>query len=91
MVKIIPELRIPLESYLRNESPLLEMRNQLYLNLQTIFQESAEPERELLSALLSGIYEVEDGVMPEPTFRQALQEFLSQQTPIPAAPAAVAD
>ena len=91
MVKIIPELRVPLESYLRNESTLMEMRNQLYLNLQTIFQESAEPERELLSALLSGLYEVEDGVMPEPTFRQALQEFLAQQTPIPAAPVAVAD
>lgn len=91
MVKIVSELRVPLESYIRNESTLLEMRNQLYLNLQTIFPESAEPERELLSALLSGIYEVEDGVMPEATFRQAIQEFLAQQTPVPASPAAVAD
>ena len=85
MAKIVSELRVPLESYLRNESPLLEMRNQLYLNLQTIFQESTEPERELLSVLLACIYEVEDGVMPEANFRQAIQEFLAQQTPIPAA------
>ena len=83
----IPELPDLLEPYLRRESALLEMRNQLYLNLPTIFPKSGEPERELLSEILAGIYEVEDGVMPEETFRHAIQEFLAQN-PVPTVPAA---
>ena len=90
MVKIIPELPALLEPYIRRESTLLEMRNQLYLNLQTIFPKSGEPERELLSEIFAGIYEVEDGVMPEETFRQILREFLAKN-PVPAVPASVAD
>ena len=90
MVEIIPELPALLEPYIRSESTLLEMRNQLYLNLPTLFPKSAEPERELLSEILAGIYEVEDGVMPEETFRQAIQEFLAQN-PVPAVPVAAAD
>ena len=86
----IPELPALLEPYIRKESALREMRNQLYLNLPTLFPKSAEPERELLSEIFAGIYEVEDGVMPEETFRQAIQEFLAQN-PVPAVPVAVAD
>ena len=89
MVKIVPELRALLESYIRQETALPEMRNQLYLNLQTIFPQSAEPERELLAEILAGIYEVEDGVRAEEAFRQILQGFLAEN-PVPAAPAAVA-
>ena len=90
MVKIIPELPALLEPYIRRESTLLEMRNQLYLNLPTIFPKSGEPERELLSEIFAGIYEVEDGVMPEETFRQILQGFLDKN-PSPAVPVAAAD
>ena len=86
----ITELPALLEPYIRRESTLLEMRNQLYLNLPTLFPKSAEPERELLSEILAGIYEVEDGVMPEETFRQAIQEFLAKN-PVPAVPVAAAD
>ena len=88
--EIIPELRALLESCIRQETALPEMRNQLYRNLQTIFPQSAEPEREFLAEILAGIYEVQDGVMLEADFRQAIQEFLTQN-PIPATPAAVAD
>ena len=90
MVKIIPELPALLKPYIRKESTLREMRNQLYLNLPTLFPKSGEPERELLSEIFAGIYEVEDGVMPEETFRQILQGFLDKN-PAPAVPAAVAD
>ena len=89
-MEVIPELPALLEPYLRKESALREMRNQLYLNLQTIFPKSGEPERELLSEILAGIYEVEDGVMPEETFRQILQGFLDKN-PVPAVPVAAAD
>ena len=89
-MEVIPELPALLEPYIRKESTLLEMRNQLYLNLPTLFPKSAEPERELLSEIFAGIYEVEDGVMPEETFRQILQDFLAKN-PVPAVPAAVAD
>ena len=56
--EIIPELRALLESYISQETALPEMRNQLYRNLQTIFPQSADPERELLAEILAGIYEV---------------------------------
>ena len=86
-MEVIPELPALLEPYIRKESTLLEMRNQLYLNLPTLFPKSAEPERELLSEIFAGIYEVEDGVMAEETFRQILQGFLDKN-PVPAVPAA---
>ena len=89
-MEVIPELPALLEAYLRKESALREMRNQLYLNLPILFPKSAEPERGLLSEILAGIYEVEDGVMPEETFRQAVQEFLAKN-PVPAVPVAAAD
>ena len=89
-MKVIPELPALLEPYIRKESALREMRNQLYLNLPTLFPKSAEPERELLSEILAGIYEVQDGVMPEETFRQILQGFLDKN-PVSAVPEAVAD
>ena len=89
-MEVIPELPALLAPYIRRESTLLEMRNQLYLNLPTLFPKSAEPERELLSEIFAGIYEVEDGVMPEETFRQILQGFLAKN-PVPAVPVAAAD
>ena len=54
----IPELRALLESCIRQETTLPEMRNQLYRSLPTIFPKSAESERELLAEILTGIYEV---------------------------------
>ena len=89
-METIPTLPALLEPYIRRESTLLEMRNQLYLNLPTLFPKSAEPERELLSEIFAGIYEVEDGFMPEETFRQILQGFLNKN-PSPAVPVAAAD
>ena len=89
-MEVIPELPALLEPYIRRESALLEMRNQLYLNLQIIFPKSGEPERELLSEIFAGIYEVEDGAMPEETFRQAIQEFLAKN-PVTAVPVVAAD
>lgn len=56
--EIIPELRALLESYIRQETALPEMRNQLYRNLPAIFPQSEEPERGFLAEILAGIYEV---------------------------------
>ena len=88
--EITPALRALLESYIRKETALPEMRNQLYQSLQTIFPQSAEPGRELLAEILAGIYEVEDGVRAEATFRQILNGFLAKN-PVLAVPVVVAD
>ena len=91
MTKIIPEFKALLAAYARQELSFTQFHDELSQGLQFVFENSSEDGLDLLSEVLACIYEVEDGVMPEQTFRQAIQEFLAQQTPIPAAPAAVAD
>lgn len=80
MYKIVPELATLLDPYLKSEVSLLEMRDQLYLNLQAFFSESTEDDMEMLSEVLACIYEVEDGVMPEDTFRQAVTQFIKEHS-----------
>ena len=77
--------------YTRREIGFTEFNDILTLQLQVISDQSTEEGIELLAEILACICEVEDGVMPEETFRQILQGFLAKN-PLPAAAvAAVAD
>ena len=90
MIKIIPKFQALLAAYAGREVSFNQFHDELSQGLQFVFENSSEDGLDLLSEVLACIYEVEDGVMPEPTFRQAIQEFLAQQATVPA-PAAVAD
>ena len=76
MYRIVPELAKLLNPYLKGEVPLQEMRDKLYLQMQILFGESSQDDKEMLSELLACIYEVEDGVMAEEKFRQAVTQFI---------------
>ena len=91
MVEIISEFQVLLDGYIRREIGFNAFHDELLCRLQIISDKSTEEGIDLMLEIFACICEVEDGVMPEPAFRQAIQEFLAQQTPIPAAPAAVAD
>ena len=80
MYRIVPELAKLLDPYLKGEVPLQEMRDKLYLQMQVLFGESSQDDKEMLSELLACIYEVEDEVMAEETFRQAVTQFIKSQS-----------
>ena len=90
MVKIVPEFKALLAAYAGREVSFTEFDAELSRGLQFVFENSTEDGLDFLSEVLAGIYEVQDGVMPEADFRQAIQEFLAQN-PVSATPAAVAD
>ena len=89
MVEIISEFQVLLDGYIRREIGFNAFHDELLCRLQIISDKSTEEGIELMLEVLACICEVEDGVMPEPTFRQILSEFLSNN-PVPA-PVAVAD
>ena len=88
MYRIIPELAKLLDPYLKGEVPLQEMRDRFYLHLQVMFGESSQDDKEMLSELLACIYEVEDGVMAEETFRQAVTQFIRSHSGLTQEPVA---
>ena len=91
MIEVAPALTVPLIAYTRREIGFTEFHDTLSKRAQIISDQSTEEGIELLLEIYACIYEVEDGVMAEETFRQILQGFLDKN-PIPAAtPAAVAD
>ena len=90
MVEVIPALAIPLTAYIRREIGFNEFHDTLSRRAQIISDQSTEEGLELFFEILACIYEVHDRVMPEETFRQAIQEFLAKN-PVPAVPVAVAD
>lgn len=89
MIEVAPELSVPLVAYTRREIGFAEFNDILTLRLQIISDRSTEEGIELLLEIFACIYEVEDGVMAEETFRQILNGFLAKN-PVPATPAAVA-
>ncbi len=91
MVEVVSPLAEPLAAYARQEIGFTDFHDTISRRAQIISDQSTEEGIDLLMEIYACIYEVEDGVMPEATFRQAIEEFLAQQTPIPAAPVAVAD
>ena len=91
MIEVTPALAVPLVAYTRREMGFAEFHDILSKRAQIISDQSTEEGIELLLEIYAYIYEVEDGVMAEGTFRQILQGFLDKN-PLPAAPvAAVAD
>ena len=90
MVEVVPALAIPLVAYTRREISFTEFHDTLSRRAQIISDQSPEEGLELFFEILACIYEVHDRVMPEETFRQAIQEFLAKN-PVPVVPAAVAD
>ena len=90
MVKIVSEFRSLLAAYAGREVSFNEFDDELSRGLQFVFENSDEDGLDFLSEILAGIYEVQDGVMAEAVFRQAIQEFLAKN-PVSAVPVAVAD
>ena len=88
MLKIIPEFKALLAAYAGREISFNEFHDDLSQGLQFVFENSSGDGLDFLSEVLAGIYEVQDGVTNEETFRQAIQKFLAQQPAIPAAPSA---
>lgn len=88
MYRIVPELAKLLDLYLNGEVPLKEMRDKLYLQMQVLFGESSQDDKELLSELLACIYEIEDGVMAEDTFRLAVTQFIRSHSGLTQEPVA---
>ena len=89
MVKIVSEFRSLLTAYAGWEVSFNEFDDELSRGLQFVFENSDADGLDFLSEILAGIYEVQDGVMPEKTFRQILQGFLDKN-PVPAVPVVVA-
>ena len=90
MVKIVSEFRSLLAAYAGQEVSFNEFDDELSRGLQFVFENSTADGLDFLSEILACICEVQDRVMPEETFRQAIQEFLAKN-PVPAVPVAVAD
>ena len=83
-------MAVPLTAYTRREISFNEFHDTLSRRAQVISDQSSEEGLELFFEILACIYEVQDGVMAEATFRQAIQEFLAKN-PVPAVPVAAAD
>lgn len=86
MLEVVSPLAEPLAAYTRREISFNEFHDTISRRAQIISDQSTEEGIELLMEIYAGIYEVQDGVMNEETFRQAIQKFLAQQSAIPAAP-----
>lgn len=78
MVNHYSDLSILIRAYALGELSLAEMRDQIYLCLQPFAATASEEDMELLSEVLACVFEVEDGIMPEETFRQALTQFIKE-------------
>lgn len=88
MYRIVPKLAKLLDPYLNGEVPLQEMRDEFYLQMQVLFGESSQDDKEMLSELLACIYEIEDGVMAEETFRLAVNQFIRSHSGLTQKPVA---
>lgn len=88
MLEIVSPLAEPLAAYTRREISFNDFHDTISRRAQIISDQSTEEGSELLMEIYAGIYEVQDGVMNEETFRQAIQKFLAQQAAIPVAPSA---
>jgi hypothetical protein len=68
-----------LESYVRRELTLVAAHDQLSLSLQSFTENASDDDLGLLSEVLSALYEVEDGVLDEETFRRAVGQMVTVQ------------
>ena len=72
------QLPVALGRYFRREATLFELTNQLLDLFRPYFDEAYEDEENLIGDFLAAAYEVQDGVMEEETFRQAIDGFLAE-------------
>ena len=79
MVEVVPPLAEPLAAYTCREVSFTQFHDTISRRAQIISDQSTEEGIELLLEIYACIYEVQDGVMPEATFRQAIQKFLAKQ------------
>lgn len=77
-------------AYTRREIGFKEFHDTLSRRAQIISDQSTEEGIDLLMEIYACIYEVQDGVMAEVVFRQAIEEFLAKN-PVSAVPVAAAD
>ena len=73
------ELVLLLKAFSLDEIGLAGVRDEMYLMLQDFASRANDSEMQLLSEVLACIYEVEDGVMDEDLFRQAVRSFLARE------------
>lgn len=59
------------------ECDLRSVHDQLSLNLQTLTEHASDDDFYVLSEILAGLYEVQDGILEEETYKEALRELLS--------------
>ena len=76
---VTPAVSACIRSYLCDESSLFDLANQLLSLFPTYYDPSLEEEIGLISEILACLYEVQDGVMPEPKFRLTVAEFLKSR------------
>ena len=72
------QLPMILERYFRGESTAYELSCQLLDLFSPYFDESLQEEEGLTGEFLAAAYEIQDGVMAEDAFRQAVGEFLKE-------------
>lgn len=77
MVEVVPPLAEPLAAYAGREVSFTQFHDTISRRAQLISDQSTEEDIELLLEIYACIYEVQDGVMTEATFRQILREFLA--------------
>ncbi len=79
MISTIYELLKLLEQYCNAAISLQAMHDELSLSLQSVTEKASEEDMELVSETLSAIYEVEDSVLDEESFRRAVEELVEKR------------
>lgn len=69
-----------LDHYVQGQVSLGFVHDRLSLNLQDLTKNASEDELERLSEILAGLYEVEDGVLDEETYRLLLWELIAAES-----------
>lgn len=78
MIVSISDLFVLLKCYASRELILEALHDELSLGLQGFLENASEEDIELLSEVHSAIYEIEDGLLDEEEFRQAVKELYAR-------------
>ena len=79
MISNYPELIQAFKHYLKGRIDLSTLHDQVSLGLQAFTNQASEEELELITEVLSGIYEVRDGVLDESDFSESVRELVSRE------------
>ncbi len=75
MIKL-SDLISSLEPYVEGHVDLETWYNQALLSFQSLTEHASDDDLDVLSEILAGLYEVQDGVLDEEIYREALRELL---------------